>query len=96
MKFLKNLWDNFNIIIRPIYWTVTHSFDKEWDIQLNKLLDEHSLFYEDKYTVLLANQEFWITRLSNCRKAFSSEIPSRKTTRRVLKLVRKTFPKELL
>lgn len=96
MKFLKNLWDNFNIVIRPVYWSCLQTFDKEWDVKLNKLLDEHSLFYEDKYTAFLGKQEFWIIRLCNCRKAFSNDRPSRKTVRRVLKLVRKTFPKHFL
>lgn len=55
-KFLKNL----RFIFKPMFWFMDYRYSKEWDVELNILLDNHRFRWIKEYTAILGDKEIWI------------------------------------
>ena len=54
---LISLW----VLINPKYWIMNYPYSEEWDIELNRLMDEHTFIIVDRFTAKLGDRLIWIT-----------------------------------
>jgi hypothetical protein len=56
MNKLKNI---LFAIFHPSYWVSIHMYNKEWDEELNDLMNRHTFHIVDDFTVKLGNKTIW-------------------------------------
>ena len=56
LKFIKNI----QFVFRPTYWLMNYSYSKEWDKELNTLMDEHFFTNFQTYTTKLGDRKIWV------------------------------------
>jgi len=57
---MKTFLKNLQFIFRPKFWSSAWPYDKDWDDELNILLDEHRFTYINDYTAKLGGTEIWV------------------------------------
>ena len=56
LKFIKNI----QFVFRPTYWLMNYSYSKEWDKELNTLMDEHFFTDFQNCTAKLGDTKIWV------------------------------------
>ena len=89
---MKDFLRNLQFIFRPKFWTMHCQYDKDWDVEFNRLLDEHTFSGIGECTAKLGDTKIWITNhpyASFCPSSLppidSSSRPSRLTILRAKK-----------
>jgi len=82
----------FFVILSPSYWLMNDKYDKEWDRELNRLMDSNKFIEIDTYTAEIGGVVVWIVNQpygTMCR--YEDRVgplkhrPSRWTIRRAIK-----------
>jgi hypothetical protein len=87
---MKDFLRNLQFIFRPKFWSMNCQYDKDWDVEFNRLLDEHTFSGIGECTAKLGDTKIWITNypyasfLSSPHRPFSTR-PSRLTILRAKK-----------
>jgi len=58
---MKDFLRNLQFIFRPKFWGMNRQYDKDWDVEFNRLLDEHTFSGIGECTAKLGDTKIWIT-----------------------------------
>jgi len=83
---MENFFRNLQFMFRPKFWPMNYPYDKDWDVEFNRLLDEHTFSNIDDYTSKLGDTEIWVTNYPYaCFRNKLNKRPSRLTILRAKK-----------
>jgi hypothetical protein len=59
---MKDFFKSLQFIFRPKFWTMNYQYDKDWDVEFNRLLDEHTFsdISSHECTAKLGDTEIWV------------------------------------
>ena len=57
---MKDFLRNLQFIFRPKFWTMRCQYDKDWDVEFNRLLDEHTFSGIGECTAKLGDTKIWV------------------------------------
>lgn len=60
LKKILNFIISLKFILKPQYWIMNYNYSKEWDIELNRLLELHTFRLISSYRATLGDTEIWI------------------------------------
>ncbi len=83
-KILKKIKDIL-YTYHPVWISMNYSYSKEWDSELNQLMDMERFIYVDKYFTRIGKYTLWIENYPYASFNNGFFRPSRKTIRRAKK-----------
>lgn len=84
---MKDFFKSLQFIFRPKFWLMNDPYDKDWDNEFNRLLDEYTFSNIGDHTSKLGDTEIWVANypLHQFRKCYIMKRPSRLTILRAKK-----------
>lgn len=93
-EWFKDLLISLWVLINPNYWLMNYSYSKDWDNELNRLMNEHTFINIDEFTAKLGDRIIWITNypFASFREyigMYSTKRPSKKTIYKAMKKLKR-------
>ena len=96
MKKIKNFILSLQFIFIPSYWQMNERYSKDWDKELNKLLDNNKFILVNNYSAKLGDKIIWVANQPYSTMVPYSSSHTFRASRLTIKRAIKQFNKDLI